>query len=92
MLVDTRAASKRFDILSPLVAEALKKHGVAANDPFRAELAERLAEETRRNTSILRPTDLRSVVDAACRLVGMIDPRRLCRRLQLISPQRAGAL
>jgi hypothetical protein len=45
LLVDARSMSKRFDILANLVEEVLKKHAVAPDDPFRSELAERLADE-----------------------------------------------
>jgi hypothetical protein len=45
LLVDALSTSKRFDILTNLVEEVLKKHAVAPDDPFRSELAGRLADE-----------------------------------------------
>ena len=57
-LVDARSMSKRFDILANLVDEVLKKDAVAPNDPFRSELAERLADAGRRNAGALRLTDV----------------------------------
>ncbi|HEY1865171.1 MAG TPA: hypothetical protein VGG77_16085 [Roseiarcus sp.] len=50
--------SSASTVLANLVEETLKKRGVAADDPFRGELAERLAEEARRSASAPRLTDL----------------------------------
>jgi hypothetical protein len=53
----SRAGGRRA-VLANLVQEVLSKHGVLDGDPFRVELANRLAKDGKRRTRDLRLSDL----------------------------------